>query len=279
MSQPGTETLVTANLPLVGHLVREMLARVPARVRREDLFSAGALALVAAARAFDATRGIPFTAFASLRIRGALLDELRGQDWASRSVRGKARRVDAVRAELTAALGRTPSTAELAEAMGTAVEQIAAIEEDVHRSAVLSLQGLAGGGLDDLAPEQRPGPEQLLLDRERLGYLRDAVAELPPRLRIVVVGYFFQERPMAELAAQFGVTESRISQLRAEALLLLRDGLNAQLAPERVSAPSRPDGCAARRRAGYYAQVAAVGTLRTRLAHTTRDGLPLARIA
>jgi RNA polymerase sigma factor for flagellar operon FliA len=207
------------------------------------------------------------------------LDELRGQDWASRSVRGKARRVDAARAELTAALGRVPNTTELAEAMGTGAEQIAAIEEDVHRSAVLSLQGLAGDVLDDLAPEQRPGPEQLLLDRERLGYLRDAVEALPARLRTVVVGYFFQERPMAELAAQFGVTESRISQLRAEALMLLRDGLNAQLAPERVSAASRPDGCAARRRAGYYAQIAAVGTLRTRLAHTSRDGLALARIA
>lgn len=276
---PEATSLVTANLPLVGHLVREVLARVPAQVRREDLFSAGSLALVTAARTFDPSRGTPFTAFAAMRIRGALLDDLRGQDWASRSVRGKARRVDAVRAEFIAAHGRVPSTAELAQAMDVDPRELAAIAQDVHRSAVLSLQGFTDSVLDDLAPERQPGPEQLLLDRERIGYLRDAVAALPSRLRTVVVGYFFEERPMAELAAEFRVTESRISQLRAEALVLLRDGLNAHLAPERVRAPRRPDGCAARRRASYYAQIGAGGTVQSRLAHTSQDGLPLLRTA
>src|SRR3954470_5431387 len=88
------EDLVRAHLPLVGHLVREMLGRLPAHVSREDLVSAGMAALAGAAKSFDPSRGIPFGSFSTTRIRGALLDELRGLDWASRSVRARARRVD-----------------------------------------------------------------------------------------------------------------------------------------------------------------------------------------
>ncbi len=88
------EDVVQEHMPLVGHLVREMLARVPAHVNRDDLMSAGYAALVHAARGFDAARGVPFARFAAARVRGALLDELRGLDWASRSVRQRARRTD-----------------------------------------------------------------------------------------------------------------------------------------------------------------------------------------
>src|SRR3954447_10376764 len=107
------EDVVKAHMPLVGHLVREMLARVPAHVNRDDLLSAGYAALVAAARGFDDARGVPFARFAAARVRGALLDELRGLDWASRSVRQRARRTDAARQELTARLGRTPTVQEV----------------------------------------------------------------------------------------------------------------------------------------------------------------------
>src|SRR4029453_3545197 len=94
--------VVRAPRPLVGHLVREMLARVPAHINRDDLLSAGYAALVAAARGFDDERGVPFPRFAAARVRGALLDELRGLDWASRSVRQRARRTDSARPELPA---------------------------------------------------------------------------------------------------------------------------------------------------------------------------------
>ena len=96
------EDIVRATMPLVGHLVREMLSRVPAHVNRDDLLSAGYAALVSAARGFDAERGVPFSRFAATRIRGALVDELRGLDWASRSVRQRARRTDSAREELMA---------------------------------------------------------------------------------------------------------------------------------------------------------------------------------
>jgi RNA polymerase sigma factor for flagellar operon FliA len=270
------EDLIRANMPLVGHLVREMLGRVPSHVNRDDLTSAGLAALVTAAKAYDPERGIPFARFASARIRGALLDELRGLDWASRSVRHRARRADVARQELTAALGRTPTAAELAGALGVGVDEIESVEEDVQRAVVLSLQGFTTGVAEEMVTERTAGPEDLLLHRERIGYLHHAIEALPERLRQVVTGYFLEERPMAEIAAELGVTESRISQLRAEALTLLRDGMNSQLDPDLVTDAQRPEGCVARRKASYYAQVAARGDLRSRLAMTTQLGLPTA---
>ncbi|MEV4638793.1 sigma-70 family RNA polymerase sigma factor [Actinoplanes sp. NPDC049548] len=268
------EDVVRAHMPLVGHLVREMLARVPSHVNRDDLLSAGYAALVAAARGFDDSRGVPFARFAAARVRGALLDELRGLDWASRSVRQRARRTDSARQELTAELGRTPTVAEVADRLGCSVEDIEAADDDVQRAVVFSLQGFATAAADDMVTEPSAGPEEMLIRRERLGYLRHAVDVLPDRLRAVIIGYFFEERPMAQIATDLGVTESRVSQLRAEALSLLKDGLNTHLEPSLAAAPK--DGCVARRRAAYYDQIATRGTLRDRLAVTGPDGLPVA---
>lgn len=273
------EDLVHSHLPLVGHLVREMLGRLPAHVSREDLVSAGMAALAAAAKSFDPERGTSFGSFATARIRGALLDELRGLDWASRSVRSRARRIETAQQELTAALGRTPTSQELAEALGVAVDEIKSVDEDVQRAVVLSLQGFAAGTAEDMVPERTPGPEELIIHRERIGYLHDAIEALPERLRRVVTAYFFEERPMTEIAAELGVTESRVSQLRAEALVLLRDGLNSHLDPELVSDPDRPGGCVARRREAYYAQIAARGDLRSRLEVTSQLGMPIANFS
>jgi RNA polymerase sigma factor for flagellar operon FliA len=270
------EDVVRQHMPLVGHLVREMLARVPAHVNRDDLLSAGYAALVAAARGFDEERGVPFGRFAVTRVRGALLDELRGLDWASRSVRQRARRTDSARQELTAELGRTPTIAEVAERLGCSVETIESADDDVQRAVVFSLQGFATAGADDMVTEPGLGPEEMLVRRERIGYLRHAIDALPDRLRAVVTGYFFEERPMAQIAAQLGVSESRVSQLRAEALILLKEGLNTHLDPALAAQNSISDGCVARRRSAYYDQIATRGTLRSRLAVTGLDGLPVA---
>jgi len=269
------DELVRAHLPLVGHLVREMLSRLPAHVSREDLISAGMAALAGAAKGFDPDRGTPFGGFASSRIRGALLDELRGLDWASRSVRSQARKIDNAAQALTGTLGRTPTQGELAESLGCAVQQIQSVNEDVQRAVVLSLQGFTAGSAEDLVPERAAGPEDLLLHRERIGYLHHAVRSLPERLRLVVEAYFFDERAMQDIADQLGVSESRISQLRAEALILLRDGLNANLDPAMLEPGDRQEGCVARRREAYYAQIAAQGDLRSRLDVTDQSGLPV----
>ena len=268
------EDIVRSHLPLVGYLVREMLGRLPAHVSREDLVSAGMAALAGAAKSFDPGRGIPFGSFATSRIRGALLDELRGLDWASRSVRTRARRVDTTQQELTATLGRTPTQQELAQTLGVSVEELKSIGDDVQRAVVLSLQGFTAGTAEDLVPERTAGPEDLILHREKIGYLHHAINALPERLRHVVTAYFFHERPMNDIAAELGVTESRISQLRAEALVLLRDGLNNHLDPQLLANPDRTNGCIARRRETYYQQIAAQGDLNTRLAITTPMGMP-----
>jgi RNA polymerase sigma factor for flagellar operon FliA len=274
------EDLVREHMPMVGHLVRELLSRVPGHVHADDLSSAGFAALLGAARSFDVTRGIPFHRFAAVRIRGALLDELRGQDWASRSVRARARRTAAARQELTAALGRTPTDAEVAEVLGIGVAELATVEDDVQKAALLSLQGFPTGAAEEMVPETSEGPEDLLLKRERLGYLHQAIQALPERLRMVVIESFLQEQPLSDVAARLGVTESRISQLRTEALQLLREGLNSSLAPELLppaSAGTRTrNGCLQRRRSEYFARVAQQGNLHTRLALTDPHGVPIA---
>ncbi|MDR7362057.1 sigma-70 family RNA polymerase sigma factor [Nocardioides marmoribigeumensis] len=266
---PDTDQLVTANIALVGHLVRESLSRLPGHVHRDDLTSAGMTALVQAARSFDAARGVPFVRYASTRIRGAIVDELRGIDWASRSVRRRARDLDNVRSQLATRLGRIPTDAEVATASGLSVEEVTANAEDVARASVMSLQGFGEASVDDVVPHRVPSPEERIEQQERIGYLVDAVALLPDRLRTVVEGYFFGERPMAEIAAELGVSESRVSQMRAEALVLLKDALNSALSPELVTPHTKPDGCAARRREAYFAAVASRRTATARLGATT----------
>ena len=247
--------LVVAHLPLVGYHVNEVLTRVPSSVSRDDLASAGSLALVLAARAYDASMGVPFGRYAALRIRGALIDELRSMDWASRGARQRAREVSSTSDRLTSTLGRAPSREELAAAIGTNVEGIDAARQDADRR-VFSIDG-AVNPIADLISDNGPGPEECLLTGERMRFLGAAVETLPERLRYVVDQLFFQDRPVTELADELGVTQSRISQLRSEALALLRDGKNANLDPELLPSAERPDGVAERRRQAYFASVAA----------------------
>lgn len=248
MPEITTEDLITTHLGLVARITRSTATRVPAHVSRDDLNSAGLAALVQAAHAFDPERGTPFAAYAATRIRGALLDELRSADWATRSVRRRAREVEQARARLAGTLGRIPTADEVAETLGVDPAQVAGSDDQVARATVLSLGGTPWGDL----PSEDRSPEHAVEHREKLEYLFAAVAELPPRLRLVVREYFLAERPMAEIAARLGVSESRVSQLRATALTLLRDALNHALDPDLVPPPSRPGGCVDRRRAAYF---------------------------
>jgi RNA polymerase sigma factor for flagellar operon FliA len=260
------DALVRQHLPLVGYAVSDLCRRLPAHVQRDDLMSAGMAALAMAARSFQEERGVPFGRYASRRISGALLDELRSHDWASRSVRRRAREQEEVAGQLAARLGREATPAEVAHSMGVAVDELEANRHDVHRSVVLSFQAVVdANGVDSVLPSREPSPDQVLLDREREAYLRDAVEVLPERLRAVVLGVFFEERPMQEIADELGVTESRISQMRSEALALLKAGLTANLSPEALPAEERPDGRVARRKSAYYAAIASRSDYQSRL--------------
>lgn len=260
------DALVREHLPLVRRAVAELSAKMPRHAPRDDLTSAGMVGLAQAARNFDESRGVPFHRYAATRIKGALLDELRTHDWASRPVRAKARHMDVANERLTAKLGRTPSQAELAETMGVEVETVASLYSDLHRATVLNYDSmLTSGDSDAILLVDDDTPELELLERERNAYLVDAVKSLPARLQTVVIGYFFNDRSMQDIGAELGVSESRISQLRAEALDLLKDGINSQLDPSEVADLPNPTGRVARRKAAYFDSIAARSTSTARL--------------
>jgi RNA polymerase sigma factor for flagellar operon FliA len=262
------EARVRDNLPLVGHLVREVLFRLPQHIGRDELTSAGMLALTLSARHFDAERGVPFGSYASQRIRGALLDELRGMDWAPRSLRRTAREARDVQDQLTAALGRSPSKAEHAAALGVSVTELDQVQSKVARAGTTSLDALPVYAGSDSIADKTAGPEALLLQREQLGYLHDAIEELPDRLRHIITEHFYGQRQFDDIARDLGVTASRVSQLYAEALRTIRDGMNAQLDPAATDTTPLSNAATTRRNA-YREAIAQRSTLTDRLALTT----------
>lgn len=274
MSKREFDALVVEHLPLVRSVVMQVAAGFPRHVDREELVRAGTLGLVEAARRFDDSRGVPFAPFAAQRIRGAILDASRGADWAPRSVRAFSRLLDATRQEVANELGYMPDNDEISEALGISRAELMVMQERINRSAVATLNDRAS----------HDGEEQmeiidLLIDRtavdlteaveseELHGYLRAAVHLLPERHRLVIVGYFLEGKASDDLAKFLNVTESRISQLRSEALEMLREGISAQY--EESTVPGEPvpmPGRAARRRANYAAAIAAEDTWRERIA-------------
>lgn len=258
------DALVADHLPLVSHIVASVASRLPSHVGRDELVSAGMYGLVQAAKAFDPQRHVEFMAFARTRIRGSVLDELRSRDWASRSVRGMARQAEAAADDLTSTLARTPTAAEIAGRLGVDVSALSQLAADVERASLVSYESIVlGGAVEPMAGATGVDPESQLMARERCAYLNDAVATLPDRMRIVIQGLFVDDRNGAEIAAELGVTEARVSQIRSEALALLREGMQAHL--DAPAAPPPRQGTATKRKAAYFAAVGAASDYRTRL--------------
>lgn len=249
-----SNALVESHLALVGYSVNEVLARVPSHVSRSDLMSAGAMALVRAARSFDDTKGVPFARYASLRIRGALVDELRSMDWVSRGARRRARTASEVSDELSGRLGHTPTADEIAQVMGVSVREVHAAQAD-GESRVLSIDAY-DGAVGSLIVDSTVGPLDALVSAEQLEYLRAGIECLPEKLGYVVEQLFFHDRPVAELADEMGLTRSRISQLRSEALSLLKEGLRANLDADAAPQVDPQAGIVERRRKAYSAAIA-----------------------
>jgi RNA polymerase sigma factor for flagellar operon FliA len=230
---PDERAVIEQHLPLVRHIVFQVAVRFPRHVDREELARAGALGLVEAARRYDGARGVPFERFAAQRIRGAILDFVRSADWAPRSVRTLARTLEVTNQQLALTLGRPPTLEEVAGALSTTPEEVSRLQDRIHRSVVLALDhhladGEEGQTLADTVTDTGLEPSEALERRELHAYLRDAVQLLPERHRLVVIGYFLEGRSSGELARFLGITESRVSQVRTEALGLLRDAINAQ---------------------------------------------------
>lgn len=261
---------IEQHLPLVKHIVFQVAVHFPRHVDREDLARAGALGLVEAARRYDDDRGVPFERFAAQRIRGAILDAVRAADWAPRSVRTLARRLEAAEQRLASQLGRVPNPAEMADELGLSRAELDRLQDRMFRSVVLALEHEVTGDTDEdltlvdvLTDPNSVEPLEELETRELLGYLRDAVELLPERQRLVVVGYFLEGRTSQELARFLGVTESRISQLRSEALEMLREGIESQYGA--ADSEQAPVGRVARRKAGYAQAISTASPWRDRL--------------
>jgi len=265
-------SLIEDHLPLVKHVVLQVAGHFPRHVDRQELARAGSLGLVEAAQRYDADRGVPFDRFAARRIRGAILDAVRAVDWAPRSVRALGRALETAEQDLANVNGAAPTNVEVAEALGMSASDLAAVRDRVFRSVVLALEHAVTGAGDDgenlslgevLADRTAAEPSEDLESRELLGYLRDAVELLPDRHRVVIVGYFLDGRTSAELAGLLDVTESRISQVRSEALAMLRDGIEAQYAPPPVVVAGA--GRSDRRRATYASAIGEASAWRERL--------------
>jgi RNA polymerase sigma factor for flagellar operon FliA len=255
--------MIERNLPLVKHIVFQVAVHFPRHVERDELARAGALGLVEAARRYDDSRGVPFERFAAQRIRGAILDAVRAADWAPRSVRTLARKLEAVEQRLATQLGRVPSLDEMAEALDMSIDELHRLQDRMFRSVVLALEHEVTDDVDEdltlvdvLIDRNSVEPSEELENRELNSYLRDAISLLPERQRFVVVGYFLEGQTSQDLARFLGVTESRISQLRSEALLMLKEGIEAQYSAEPRVMVDDVAGRVARRKAGYANAIA-----------------------
>jgi RNA polymerase sigma factor for flagellar operon FliA len=252
--------LIEENLDLVNHIVFQVALHFPRHVDREDLARAGALGLVEAAQRFDESKGVPFQRFAAQRIRGSIIDAVRAADWAPRSIRSLSRKLDATEQRLASRLGRLPNIGEMAEALGMSRDELHRLQDRLFRSVILAFDHLVADGGDEeltlvdiIEDVSVVEPAAELERRELCTYLRDAVALLPERQRLVIIGYFLEEKTSQEIARFLGVTESRVSQMRTEALDALRRGIQAQ-----YDAPKATDeklGRVDKRRARFAAAI------------------------
>lgn len=265
--------LVDTHLPLVEHLVLRTSSSFPRHVDRSELIAAGTLGLVEAALRYEEDRGVPFGRYAARRIRGAVLDAVRSADWAPRSTRHMARQVDAATQSFAARSGRTPTDSELSEEMGIAEADLQELRGRVHRGVVQSLEPRASdeessSPIDRLFDRAESSPDELLEQEELKGYLRAALEHLPERHRIVVVGHYFEQRSFEELADYLGVTPSRVSQLRADAVQMIKDAIEAQYTQQDEA---KPVGRVAIRKARFAAEVASHADWRSRLDASNRS--------
>lgn len=223
------ENLITSHLPKVKYIADRMAAKLPPSVERDDLYGAGVIGLIDAVERFDATRGIAFTTFAEMRVRGAILDNLRSLDWASRGTRRKAREVQEAYSQLEQEKGDTATEEEVAEKMGIPIAEL--------RETLQDLRGLNVTDLDEREEETgltmleticdpNASPLEQYEDSDRRKRLAEAIEKLPERERQVVALYYVEELNMKEIGAVLEITESRVSQLKSQAVVRLRNALS-----------------------------------------------------
>lgn len=244
---PIREQVLVENLPLVRFVARRIHERLPQHVELDDLVSAGTVGLIDAYSKFDAKKNVQFRSYAQFRIRGAILDSLRSLDWGSRELRRQGRSVEEALQRLTQRLGRKPSETEVAADLD--------MELSEYQELLGSLKNLEMGSLQDsrndesaeeelacLATPVEEDPFHLCVQSERSSHLTSALKKLPEREARVLSMYYMEEMTLKEIGLVLGLVESRVSQIRAAAIVNLRSqlsrrGLQANSARKREAAP------------------------------------------
>ncbi|MBY5990749.1 RNA polymerase sigma factor FliA [Ferrimonas balearica] len=219
--------VVERHTPLVKRIAHHLLARLPASVQLDDLLQSGMIGLLEAARNFDGTKGASFETFAGIRIRGAMLDEIRRGDWTPRSVHRNSRRVTDAIESLERALGRDPTNTEVADYLELSIDEYHHILHDVSAGKLVGLEDL-GVSEDAIGP----GDDQScnfndLADTRFQSALVDAIKTLPEREALVLSLYYDEELNLKEIGQVLGVSESRVSQIHSQAMVRLKSKLRA----------------------------------------------------
>lgn len=217
-------------LPMVRRQATKMIGRLPANVELDDLIQAGTIGLMDAMQRYEKGHGAEFETFAMLRVRGAMLDELRGADWVPRSVRKGQREIAEAVHVLEHRLRRAPLDTEIAVQLKVSLEQYHAMLTDVRGAQLLYLgdyedENGESGYLDRHLTDDSANPVSQLSDQRFRRALVDAIDNLPEREQYIMSMYYEHDMNLKEIAAVLGVTESRVCQLHSQAVARLRSRL------------------------------------------------------
>jgi RNA polymerase sigma factor FliA len=194
---------------------------------RGDLVSIGMVGLLEATKRYRPCAGVPFRAFAEVRIKGALLDALRVTDWVGRTIRNRLRQLRATEQRLSQTLGRSPNSAELAAALNLSLNELSALRSRAAcPESLLEDYSKDGAHWEDYFSAKEPNALEGLCSHEETHNLQQAIANLPPREREVVRLSFFEEATLKEIGLRLGVTEARACQLRAQGVNRMRETLS-----------------------------------------------------
>jgi RNA polymerase sigma factor for flagellar operon FliA len=225
-TRDARERLILHYSPLVKFVAGRVAAGLPQNIDQSDLVSYGIFGLIDAIDKFDPGRGFKFETYAISRIKGAIIDELRSIDWVPRRVRADARAIEGVRSRLESELCHSPSHAEIAAELGLRPAQLEQARAQIAVSRVLTLDELITAGRDDgtstTVGETIADPADPFENMETNQSLAHAINTLPERDRLVVTLYYYEQLRLADIGAVLGITESRVCQIHAKAMVELR---------------------------------------------------------
>lgn len=227
----GKQVQVEQYAYLVKRIALHMIARLPASVQLDDLMQAGMIGLLEAAQKFDGSKGASFETYAGIRIRGAIVDEMRRGDWVPRSVHRNARRITEAMHHLEGRLGRDATDAEIAEVMGVSLAEYQIMANDSVSGRLFSLDETLHeeeiNTTQIAVSEMLQGPAEVTHRRALQRALADAIDDLPEREKLVLSLYYEEEMNLKEIGLVLGVSESRVCQIHTQAALKLKKKLHA----------------------------------------------------